>query len=155
MVANGMPWDSHVLHNEIYQLLVPELDNVLYQVVTDLEERGLLDSTLVVWGGEFGRKPTRDRNGSPSPGRDHNAKAFSIVMAGGGVKPGITCAVLVSKNSQAAEIAEQLVGPDGKPLSSLIDVAGKIEAGSVQLSARAARGLRRGALGGQRFPGDR
>jgi uncharacterized protein (DUF1501 family) len=49
-----------------------------------------LDSTLVIWGGEFGRKPTRDRNSNDNDkaGRDHNAKAFSVVMAGGGVKGG-------------------------------------------------------------------
>ena len=57
MVANGMPWDSHVFHNEIYQMLTPELDNVIFQLITDLEERGLLDSTLVVAMGEFGRTP--------------------------------------------------------------------------------------------------
>jgi uncharacterized protein (DUF1501 family) len=47
-----------------------------------------LDSTLVVWGGEFGRTPTQDRGGNPKPGRDHNSKGFSLWMAGGGVKGG-------------------------------------------------------------------
>ena len=57
MVANGMPWDSHVFHNEIYQMVIPDLDNIIYQLVTDLEERGMLDDTLVVAMGEFGRTP--------------------------------------------------------------------------------------------------
>ena len=56
--------------------------------MTDLKQRGLLDSTLVVWGGEFGRNATRDRNGNDNPGRDHNNKAFSVWLAGGGVKGG-------------------------------------------------------------------
>jgi uncharacterized protein (DUF1501 family) len=54
----------------------------------DLKQRGLLDSTLVVWGGEFGRKPTRDRNGNDNPGRDHNNQGFCTWLAGGGVKGG-------------------------------------------------------------------
>ena len=48
----------------------------------------MFDSTLVVWGGEFGRKPTRDRNGFENPGRDHNNKAFTTWLAGAGVKGG-------------------------------------------------------------------
>ena len=66
-----------------------DLDQPLAALLHDLKQRGLLDSTLVIWGGEFGRKPTRDKNGYDDPGRDHNAKAFSVVMAGGGVKGGI------------------------------------------------------------------
>ncbi|MEO7676906.1 MAG: DUF1501 domain-containing protein, partial [Verrucomicrobiota bacterium] len=65
-----------------------EIDQPLAAFMTDMKQRGLLDSTLVIWGGEFGRTPTRDRNGNDNPGRDHNAKAFSIWMAGGGVKGG-------------------------------------------------------------------
>jgi uncharacterized protein (DUF1501 family) len=56
--------------------------------MTDLKQLGMLDSTLVIWGGEFGRTPTRDRGGNATPGRDHNAKGFSLWMAGGGVKGG-------------------------------------------------------------------
>ncbi len=48
----------------------------------------MLDSTLVVFGGEFGRKPVRDRNGNDNPGRDHNNRGFSMCLAGGGVKGG-------------------------------------------------------------------
>ena len=49
----------------------------------------MFESTLVLWGGEFGRKPTKDRNGYDNPGRDHNNRAFTTWMAGGGVKGGI------------------------------------------------------------------
>ena len=60
-------------------------------LLTDLKQRGLLDTTLVVWGGEFGRTPINEaRNGSKLLGRDHHPRAFTMWMAGGGVKPGIT-----------------------------------------------------------------
>ncbi|MDO8538891.1 MAG: DUF1501 domain-containing protein [Opitutaceae bacterium] len=82
-------WDHHQqLQTRITQK-AREIDQPLAALIHDLKQRGLLDSTLVIWGGEFGRKPTRDRNASDDPGRDHNAKAFSIVMAGGGVKGGV------------------------------------------------------------------
>ena len=65
-----------------------EIDQPFAAFLADLKQRGLLDSTLVMWGGEFGRKPTKDRNGNDNPGRDHNNKAFTTVLAGGGVKGG-------------------------------------------------------------------
>lgn len=85
MVANGMPWDCHVLNHEIYQMLVPEFDNVFYQLVTDLEARGLLEDTLVIAMGEFGRTPTLNE----ARGRDHYPKAWSMAMAGAGVRGGV------------------------------------------------------------------
>jgi uncharacterized protein (DUF1501 family) len=60
-------------------------------LLADLKARGLLDSTLVIWGGEFGRTPTSDGNangGGDNLGRDHNPYGFSIWMAGGGIKGG-------------------------------------------------------------------
>ena len=85
MVANGMPWDNHVFQHEMHQMLVPELDNVLYQLVTDLHLRGLLDDTLVIAMGEFGRTPTINE----ARGRDHYPKAWSLAMAGGGIRGGV------------------------------------------------------------------
>jgi arylsulfatase A-like enzyme len=59
--------------------------------VKDLKQRGLLDQTLVIWGGEFGRTPMNEaRNKDGWIGRDHHPHAFSIWMAGGGIKPGVT-----------------------------------------------------------------
>ena len=56
-----------------------------------MKQRGLLDSTLVVWGGEFGRTPMNEaRNQSKFLGRDHHPRAFSMWLAGGGIKPGMT-----------------------------------------------------------------
>ena len=63
--------------------MLPELDRGMSTLLTDLSDRGLLDSTIVWWGGEFGRTPMGQGNG-----RDHHIKGFSMFLAGGGVKPG-------------------------------------------------------------------
>ncbi len=66
-----------------------EIDQASAALVQDLKQRGLLDSTLVIWGGEFGRTPMNEaRGGSTFLGRDHHPHAFTMWMAGGGVKPG-------------------------------------------------------------------
>lgn len=84
-------WDHHNDLETRIATSAGEIDQPLAALLHDLKQRGLFDSTLVVWGGEFGRKPTRDRNATDADraGRDHNAKAFSIMMAGGGVKGGV------------------------------------------------------------------
>ena len=83
-------WDHHQDLEEKLADRAKDIDQPLAAFLQDLKQRGLFDSTLVVWGGEFGRKPTRDRNGGDNPGRDHNAKAFTTVLAGGGVRGGMT-----------------------------------------------------------------
>jgi hypothetical protein len=85
MVANGMPWDNHVMQHEIHQMLVPELDRIIHCLVTDLHDRGLLDHTLVVAMGEFGRSPWMN----PARGRDHYPHAWSLMMTGCGLKRGV------------------------------------------------------------------
>jgi hypothetical protein len=85
MVANGMPWDNHVFQHEIHQMLVPELDRVLYHLVTDLHQRGLLDQTLVIAMGEFGRTPWLNA----ARGRDHYPNAWSLMLTGCGLKRGV------------------------------------------------------------------
>jgi len=68
-----------------------ETDQAVAALVKDLKQRGLLNTTLVVWGGEFGRTPMNEaRGGSRFLGRDHHPRAFTMWMAGGGLKPGIT-----------------------------------------------------------------
>ncbi len=68
-----------------------DIDRAAAALITDLKRRGLLDSTLVVWGGEFGRTPMNEgRGGVPFMGRDHHPHAFTMWMAGGGIKPGVT-----------------------------------------------------------------
>lgn len=81
-------WDHHQDIEDRLPASAAEIDTPAAGLLTDLKQRGLLDSTLVIWGGEFGRTVTRDRNGNDNPGRDHNNKAFSMWLAGGGVKGG-------------------------------------------------------------------
>lgn len=84
--GNGQPWDTHAAHNEKVQELCQTIDQPISALLEDLKQRGLLEDTLIVWGGEFGRTPTSE-NGN---GRDHNHHGFSMWMAGGGVKGGMT-----------------------------------------------------------------
>lgn len=85
-------WDGHHGIEENLQLHCPEVDQPIAALLTDLQERGLLDETLVVWGGEFGRMPVSEtfNTGGKPGGRDHNPKGFTYWMAGGGVKPGVS-----------------------------------------------------------------
>jgi hypothetical protein len=89
-------WDNHGTSSgddivNRLSSLCRETDLAAAALVKDLKQRGLLDSTLVVWGGEFGRTPmNEERNRSKFLGRDHHPRAFSMWMAGGGIKPGVT-----------------------------------------------------------------
>ena len=83
------PWDSHDNIKDNHRRLATEADQPIGALLTDLARRGLLDSTLVIIGGEFGRTPAVELvNGNPGGGRDHNHWGFSVVLAGGGVKGG-------------------------------------------------------------------
>ncbi len=77
-------WDAHFGVEENLAIHGPEIDRPIAGLLADLERRGLLDETLVVWGGEFGRQPVSQGNG----GRDHNPKGFTVWLAGAGVKGG-------------------------------------------------------------------
>lgn len=91
-------WDSHGTTEQTslqhgFAGLCREVDRPVAALLADLKDRGLLDETLVVWGGEFGRTPMRENRGGQQMkfiGRDHHPGAFTIWMAGGGVKPGIS-----------------------------------------------------------------
>jgi hypothetical protein len=80
-------WDAHFGVEENLKIHCPEIDQPIAALLADLEQRGLLDETLVVWGGEFGRQPVAQ---GKSGGRDHNPKGFTYFMAGGGVKGGVS-----------------------------------------------------------------
>jgi hypothetical protein len=84
--GNGQPWDTHSNHSQATRNLCRDIDQPTAALLADLKSRGMLDDTLVVWGGEFGRTPTSE-NGD---GRDHNHHGFSMWLAGGGVKGGTT-----------------------------------------------------------------
>ncbi len=84
------PWDSHSNIEGEHRKLGREADGPIAALLTDLHQRGLLDETLVLCGGEFGRTPAVEipiGGGNPT-GRDHNHHGFSVWMAGGGVKGG-------------------------------------------------------------------
>ena len=80
-------WDAHTSIEANHSQHAAEVDQPIAALLTDLEQRGLLDTTLVVWGGEFGRMPFSEGQGEK--GRNHNPYGFSMWMAGGGVKGGI------------------------------------------------------------------
>jgi hypothetical protein len=86
----GQPWDNHAQIETNHRRLAGELDQPIAGLLTDLKQRGMLEDTLVIWGGEFGRTPTVELNGEGRSqlGRDHNHYGFSIWMAGGGIKGG-------------------------------------------------------------------
>jgi hypothetical protein len=85
-------WDHHSEVNKNMKQQCKLTDQACGALITDLKRRGLLEDTLVVWGGEFGRTPMVENNPAVgrSQGRDHHPHAFTIWMAGGGVKPGVT-----------------------------------------------------------------
>ena len=84
------PWDSHADLAANHRGACLRTDKPVAALLQDLKERGLLDSTLVIWGGEFGRTPTTQRSANGYSGRDHNMQAFTSWMAGGGIKGGTT-----------------------------------------------------------------
>jgi arylsulfatase A-like enzyme len=80
-------WDAHESVEKNHGRHASETDQPIAALLEDLEQRGLLESTLVVWGGEFGRMPFSE--GTGKPGRNHNPYGFSMWLAGAGVQGGI------------------------------------------------------------------
>lgn len=87
----GQPWDNHSGITSSLPAICRRTDLPAAALVRDLKQRGMLDSTIVHWGGEIGRLPVTQEHGSPEKaGRDHNGQGFSIWMAGGGIRGGMT-----------------------------------------------------------------
>jgi len=86
-MENELSWDGHRDIAANHRGFAQETDQPIAALLADHEQRGLLDSTLVLWGGEFGRLPLVQRGGT---GRDHNPHAFTMWFAGGGAKPGVS-----------------------------------------------------------------
>ncbi len=84
-ISHSYKWDQHQRLRRDHEQNAREVDKPISGLLTDLKARGLLEDTLVLWGGEFGRTPTAQG----SDGRDHNPEAFTMWLAGGGVKPGL------------------------------------------------------------------
>jgi hypothetical protein len=103
----GQPWDDHT-DIEHHRVLAKECDQAMGALLIDLKQRGLLEETLVLWGGEFGRTPTvqlpdpKDKNAKAN-GRDHNHHGFSIWLAGGGVRGGVVYGATDELGYQAVE----------------------------------------------------
>jgi uncharacterized protein (DUF1501 family) len=133
-------WDGHLKREaELARSLLPVLDAGMAALLTDLKERGLLDTTLVLWMGEFGRTPRVNREG----GRDHYARAWTTVLAGGGIRGG---RVVGRTDREGAAVADRPVSvrdfmatvcrvlgidaarrietPDGRPVQ-VVDKGGK------------------------------
>jgi hypothetical protein len=83
--GNSQPWDTHSNNDGQHRQLAQASDRSIAGLLTDLKQRGLLEETLVLWGGEFGRTPASQGN----DGRDHNHWGFSVWLAGGGIRGGM------------------------------------------------------------------
>jgi len=104
---NDANWDAHgdLVKNHSYH--AGNTDKPIAGLLQDLDQRGLLDETLIVWGGEFGRQPTAEYNAKPGAGnytgRDHNSYGFTMWMAGGGIKGGQSVGQTDEIGSKAVE----------------------------------------------------
>jgi hypothetical protein len=145
----AMQWDAHDDIDANHEKMCGLTDKPVAALLTDLKCSGLLDETLVVWGGEFGRTPVRQRGGR---GRDHNATGFSMWMAGGGVKGGsvvgATDEIGLNAIEEKAHVNDihatilHLMGLDHRRLTflhngrdeRLTDVAGRVLNGMLQES---------------------
>ncbi|MEO0447147.1 MAG: DUF1501 domain-containing protein, partial [Verrucomicrobiota bacterium] len=102
-------WDSHDYISRAHGSLIRSVDKPIAALLGDLKSRGLLEDTLVVWCGEFGRTPDNGlRGGAESYGRDHNAKAMTMWFAGGGVKAGHTVGATDEIGAEAVECVHHI-----------------------------------------------
>jgi len=117
LVEHGVPyvtinykgWDTHKQHFETMRKKLPEMDSGMATLLQDLTDRGLLDSTIIWWSGEFGRGPKVQWEPPWNGGRSHYGKCFSAVVAGGGFKGG---RVVGASNEKGTEVAERPVYPE-------------------------------------------
>jgi hypothetical protein len=102
-------WDSHDYIAEAHRNRMRAVDRPVAGLLKDLKRRGLLDETLVIWGGEFGRSPDNGiRGGGKKVGRDHNARAMTVWLAGGGVKAGHVVGATDELGQNAVEVVHPL-----------------------------------------------
>lgn len=108
VTINYKGWDTHKNHFEIMNRKLPEMDGGMATLLADLSERGLLDSTIVWWSGEFGRTPKIDWEAPWNGGRGHFGSCFSAVIAGGGFKGG---RVVGASDDRGENVADRPVYP--------------------------------------------
>lgn len=116
LVEQGVPyitinykgWDTHKQHFQIMNRRLPEMDKAMSMLLQDLSVRGLLDSTIIWWSGEFGRNPKVQWDPPWNGGRGHYGKCFSAVVAGGGFKGGH---VIGASDDKGEEVADRPVYP--------------------------------------------
>lgn len=97
-------WDSHDYIEAAHSKRMESVDRPIAALIKDLKDRGMLDETLIVWTGEFGRSPDNGVRGGVKFGRDHNAKAMTCWLAGGGVKAGHTIGATDEIGSEAVDV---------------------------------------------------
>ena len=128
LVERGVPyvtinykgWDSHKQHFETMNRKLPEMDQGMAALLTDLSGRGLLDTTIIWWSGEFGRTPKVQWEAPWSGGRGHYGNVFSAVVAGGGFKGG---RVVGASDAKGEQVAERPVYPQDL-ISSMYELLG-------------------------------
>lgn len=103
LFLGGQPWDTHTSIRSALPAICQRTDRPAAALVKDLRQRGLLETTIVHWGGEIGRLPVSEGNLDASAGRDHNGQGFSIWLAGGGIKGGLTYGTTDEVGHRAAE----------------------------------------------------
>ncbi len=108
ITINSKGWDTHKQHFPAMRRKLPELDKGLAALLADLADRGLLESTIVWWGGEFGRTPKVQWEAPWNGGRGHHGKVFSMVVAGGGFKGG---QVVGASDAKGEEVKDRPVYP--------------------------------------------
>ncbi|MAS75886.1 MAG: hypothetical protein CMO57_05740 [Verrucomicrobiales bacterium] len=101
-------WDSHDYIAKAHAARIRNVDQPIAALIKDLKQRGLLDETLVVWMGEFGRTPDNGIRGGIKYGRDHNPDAMNVWLAGGGVKAGHTIGATDEIGAKAVEVVHPL-----------------------------------------------
>jgi hypothetical protein len=120
VTINYQGWDTHKQNFQVMRQKLPQLDRGLAALLQDLSDRGLLDSTIIWWGGEFGRRPKIDWEAPWNGGRGHHGAVFSAVVAGGGFRGGH---VVGASDARGEEVRDRPVSP-GDLIASIYELLG-------------------------------
>ena len=120
ITINAQGWDTHKRHFETMKTKAAEMDRATTALITDLHEKGLLDSTIIWWTGEFGRTPKVDWEAPWNGGRNHHCKCFSSLVAGGGFAGG---KVVGASDEFTAKVVSRPVAPQDM-LGSIYELCG-------------------------------